>query len=467
MKEHPQQNSAKKQSAGISRRSFLAAGMVAPVIIPRHVLGRTGTRLAPSDTLNIAAVGVGGMGQNYIKGCEHENIVAMADVDDLLAAPVYATYPKAKTYRDYRIMLEKEKNIDAVIVGTPDHSHAVIAMDAIKSGKHVYVAKPMTRTIYEARAITTAAKEAGVATQMSVQSCKSDASCKTAEWLAAGAVGQVREVHVWSDRPVWPQGVLRPADQPPIPSCLDWDLWLGPAPERPYHPIYHPFAFRGWIDFGTGALGDMACHALHAFFKELQLAKPASVSASVSQARLPALNGDADPDWTLSRPVKHDESFPVSSIVTWTYGQRGELPPMNLFWYDGGLRPPTPPELDMRVTLRPDGVLFIGDRGVLLTGFVGGPMALSAARKAEFSEPEPTLPRCIDHYREWTEACKGGAAASCEFGFASQVTEVALLGVIAQRTNEYLEWDADRMAFTNNSAANEMLNPPYRRGWVL
>lgn len=467
MKEQAQQTIAKNQPAGISRRFFLAAGIMAPVFLPRHVLGRTNIRLAPSDTLNIAAVGVGGMGQNYVKGCEHENIVALADVDDKLAAPVYAAYPRAKTYRDYRIMLEKEKSIDAVIVGTPDHSHAVIAMHAIKLGKHVYVAKPMTRTIYEARTITAAAKEAGVATQMSVQSCMSDASCKTAEWLSAGVVGQVREVHVWSDRPVWPQGVSRPADKPPVPAHLDWDVWLGPAPERPYHPIYHPFAFRGWIDFGTGALGDMACHALHAFFKELQLAKPTSVSACISQARLPALNGDGDPDWTLSKPVKHDESFPFSSIVTWSYGQRGELPPMNLFWYDGGLRPPTPPGLDIRATLRPDGVLFIGDKGVMLTGFVGGPMTLNQERKATFSEPEPTLPRCLDHYREWTEACKGGPAASCEFGFASQVTEVALLGVIAQQMNDYLEWDSAQMSFSNSQKANERINPPYRPGWSL
>ncbi|MBN2001603.1 Gfo/Idh/MocA family oxidoreductase [candidate division KSB1 bacterium] len=245
------------------------------MVVPRHVISASEKRQAPSDILNIAAVGIGGMGQNYIKGCESQNIVALADVDDKLAAPVFERYPKAARYRDYRKMLEKEKNIDAVIVGTPDHTHAIVAMAAVKMGKHVYVAKPMTRTIHEARALAKAAREAGVATQMSVQSCASDPARKTAEWLQAGAVGQVREVHVWSDRPVWPQGLKRPEETPPVPDFLDWDLWLGPAPFRPWNPAYHPFDFRGWYDFGIGALGDMACHSFHVFFRELKLFKPA------------------------------------------------------------------------------------------------------------------------------------------------------------------------------------------------
>jgi predicted dehydrogenase len=441
--------------------------LTAPLIIPRHVLGKTGDKKAPSDTLNIAAVGIGGVGQSYIQGCESENIAVLVDVDDRLAAPVFERYPKAVRYRDYRVMLEKEKGVDAVIIGTPDHSHAVVAMAAVKTGRHVYVAKPMTRTIHECRALTRAALEAGVATQMSVQSCASEESCKSAEWLAAGAVGPVREVHVWSDRPVWPQGTVRPSERPAVPDHLDWDLWLGPAPERPFHPAYHPFNFRGWLDFGTGALGDMACHSLHAFFKVLQLDKPASVCASLSRARIWAPQGTADPEWTRSVAVNHPETFPVSSIVCWDYPGRGGLPPLRMYWYDGGLRPPVPAGIEIRAAIREDGVLFVGDKGALLTGFVGGPMALSKERKASFSEPSSSIPRSIGHYQEWINACKGGPQANCRFDFACAVTEVALLGVLAQRTGKYLEWDADNMRITNDEQADILVNPPYRKGWSL
>jgi predicted dehydrogenase len=458
---------AETSGLGWTRRRFLATGLAAPLIIPRHVLGKTGGKSAPSDTLNIAAVGIGGVGQSYIEGCQSENIMALVDVDDSLAAPVFKLYPKAARYRDYRVMLEKEKTVDAVIIGTPDHSHAAVAMAAVKNGRHVYVAKPMTRTVYECRALTRAARDAGVATQMSVQSCASDASCKTAEWLAAGAVGRVREVHVWSDRPVWPQGTRRPEEAVAVPGHLDWDLWLGPAPSRPYHPAYHPFNFRGWLDFGTGALGDMACHSLHAFFKVLRLDKPAGVCASVSQGRVWAPPETADPQWTRSRATDHPETFPISSIVAWDYPERDGLPPLRMYWYDGGLRPPVPPGLEFRTALREDGVLFVGDKGALLTGFVGGPMALNKERKLDFITPSETLPRTAGHYLEWIEACKGGKPANCCFDFAGAVTEVALLGVIAQSTAKILEWDADNMCFTNDDQANLLIHPPYREGWSL
>ncbi len=449
----------------LSRRGFLAAGMAAPLVVPNYVVGATTTRQAPSDTLNIAAVGIGGMGKNYIKGCESENIVALADVDDKMAAPVFKMYPKAAQYRDYRKMLEKQKDIDAVIVGTPDHTHAVVAMAAVENGKHVYVAKPLTRTVREARTLAQAVEKAGVASQMSVQSCAGDPARKTAEWLRAGAVGQVREVHVWSDRPVWPQGIDRPKETPAVPGHLDWDLWLGPAPFRPWHPVYHPFNFRGWYDFGTGALGDMACHSFHAFFRELKLFKPASAVASIAQFKVPA--EDAEPAWTRCKPKKYDDSFPPAGIVIWDYPERDGLPPLRMYWYDGGLRPPVPEGINIRATLRGDGVIFVGDMGAMLTGFTGGPMALSEKRKKDFQEPQKTLPRTDGHYMEWVNACKGGKPAFCEFGFGSKLTEVALLGALAQRTGEYLEWDAENGRTTNNEAANALIDPPYREGWAL
>lgn len=453
----------------MTRRHFVpAAGsaLAAITILPRHVLGGAGY-VAPSDKLNIAAVGVGGMGANYVKGCESQNIVALADVDDSFAAKTFAQYPKARKFRDYRLMLDKEKNIDAVIIGTPDHSHAVIAMAAIKLGKAVYVAKPMTRTVREARAITKAAREKNVATQMSVQSCASDEACSTAEWVQSGVIGAVREVHVWSDRPVWPQWLARPAEAPSVPEGLDWDLWLGPAAPRPYHPIYHPFNFRGWVDFGTGALGDMALHSFHVIFTALKLTHPVSVEASTSVVMLPALHGDSDMSWTRSRKGQYPETFPHSSIVTWNFAAREGMPPVRLTWYDGGLKPPRPLELDPSTPWGGDGLIFVGDKGSLLSGFSGGPSLVTAAQKASFTPPPKTLERSQGHYEEWIAAAKGGPPAKCNFEFASLIAEAALLGVIAQRTGKFLTWDSENMRIANDSAANDLVGAEYRPGWSL
>jgi predicted dehydrogenase len=458
-----------ESTAGMTRRHFVpAAGsaLAAITILPRHVLGGVGYT-APSDKLNIAAVGVGGMGANYVKGCESENIIAFADVDHTLAAHTFSLYPKARTYKDFREMLDKEKSIDAVIVGTPDHSHAVIAMAAIKLGKAVYVAKPMTRTIQEARAITKAAREQKVATQMSVQSCASDAACATAEWVQSGVIGQVREVHVWSDRPVWPQWLARPANTASVPHKLDWDIWLGPAPKRPYHPIYHPFNFRGWVDFGTGALGDMALHSFHVIFTALNLTHPSNVEACNTVVMLPAAHGEGDFSWTRSRKAQYPETFPHSSIVTWDFAEREGQPPVRLNWYDGGLKPPRPAGLDASEAWGGDGLMFVGDKGVLLSGFSGGPRLVTAAQKSAFTPPPKSLPRSPGHYQEWISAAKGGPPAMCNFEFASLIAETALLGVIAQRTGKFLAWDAGNMRITNDSAANELVSAEYRSGWSL
>jgi len=450
----------------ITRRGFLPITAAAFTIVPRHVLGAG--YAAPSDKLNIAAVGVGGMGQNYVQGCKSENIVAIADVDHTFAAPVFKTYPAAKIYRDYRVMLEKEKGIDAVIVGTPDHSHAAIAAAAIALKKGVYVAKPMTRTVYEARKISAAAREAKVATQMSVQSCSTDPAVTTEEWVKSGAIGKVREVHVWTDRPVWPQGLARPAESLAVPSTLDWDIWLGPAPERPFNPLYHPFNFRGWYDFGTGALGDMACHTFHIIVKALSLGAPAAVSACTTVCREPLRGEDKpDTDWTRSRRAVYSETFPHSSIVTWDFPARGARPPVRLHWYDGGLRPPRPPEMAPGRELGVDGLLFAGDKGTLLSGFSGGIQFLSPEQEKSLDPPPKSLPRTSGHYMEWVDACKGGPPANCNFEFAAPITEIALVGVIAQRTGKYLVWDAANMRFTNDASANQWLTPAYRTGWSL
>jgi predicted dehydrogenase len=454
------------ETSGLSRRAFVPATAAAFTIVPRHVLGAGYT--SPSDKLNIAAVGVGGMGQNYVKGCASENIIALADVDHSFAAPVFKTYPGAKIYTDYRVMLDKEKSVDAVIVGTPDHSHAVVASAAIARKKGVYVAKPMTRTVHEARALAKAAREQGVATQMSVQSTSTDPAVTTEEWVKSGVIGHVREVHVWTDRPVWPQGLVRPAGKSSIPESLNWDLWLGPASARPYNPVYHPFNFRGWYDFGTGALGDMACHAFHIIVKALDLGVPLSVNADRTVIREVLRAGDKpDPDWTRSKVGDYPETFPSSSMVTWDFAARGALPSVRMIWYDGGLRPPRPRDLAPDRNMGAHGLMFVGEKGTLMSGFSGGMRFLSEEQKRQLPEPPKTLPRTKDHYMEWVDACKRGPAANCNFEFATPITELALLGVIAQRTGRYLQWDAEAMRFTNDADATALLKAEYRKGWTL
>lgn len=444
----------------LSRRTLLsslalgAAGAAAAVAAPSK---------SPNERLVIAAVGVGGVGASYLKDLESEDIAFLCDVDHDYAAKTFAKYPKAKQYRDFRKMLGAEKSIDAVVVATPDHSHAVVAKAALDLGKHVYCAKPMTRTIAETRALVKLAKEKRVATQMSVQTCRSEDSCLTIDWIRAGAAGKVREVHVWSDRPVWPQGLERPASTGNMPpASLDWDLWLGPAPFRPYHKAYHPFAWRGWYDFGTGALGDMGCHAMHVVVTALGLGAPLRVSASVAEVRIPLGPGDK-PHWSGSRRANLSDSFPHASIVTWEFAGGARV-----IWYDGGLKPARPAEMGPGApALAGSGLLFVGDRGVLSTGFTGGEHRLyPESRATEFAPPPATIERSKGHYQEWVAACKGGKPAFCEFGFGGALTELVLLGNLAVRgpAGKTLEWDA-AAGRTSDAAANAWISEPYRTGW--
>ena len=309
----------KKDKDTISRRQLLGSAVAvgAFTIVPSYVLGLEGQK-PPSEKLNIATVGAGGMGRGNTKRCADagENIVALCDVDDKKAADVYKTYPNAKTYKDFRKMLEEQKNIDAVIVATPDHTHAVAAIMAIKMGKHVYCQKPLTRTVYEARKLTEAAREAKVATQMGNQGHSGEGIRLVCEWIWAGAIGPVRDVHAWTNRPVWAQGIDRPKEKPPIPKELDWDLWIGPSPERPYNPCYHPFAWRAWVDFGSGALGDMACHILDPAFWALKLKYPVAVEAC-SSTRMAGSGWDK---------VGVRDSYPDASIVRYKFPARDIRP---------------------------------------------------------------------------------------------------------------------------------------------
>jgi predicted dehydrogenase len=439
----------------ISRRELLrgAAGVAAFTIVPRHVLGGEGTK-PPSGKLNIAAVGVGGMGRTNVDACKEENIVALCDVDDEKAADTFNNYPGAKKYKDFRVMLEKEKGIDAVIVATPDHTHAVIAMAAMKMGKHVYVQKPMTWSIAEARALAKAARDAKVATQMGNQGQSDENIRLVVEWIQAGAIGQVREVHLWTNRPggewAWPQAIARPKDTPAAPANMDWDLWLGPAPSRPYHPAYHPSKWRGWRDFGTGPLGDMGCHIFNQPVWALNLDAPISVEACTT-----ALVHSAE---------AMAETYPLASMVTYQFPAKGDRPAVKLVWYDGGLKPPRPDELEEGRKMPEDtGVLFIGDKGKLFEGRL-----IPESRMNEFERPAKTLARINGtHEQNWIEACKGGPAASSNFDLAGPMTETVLLGTIAVRTGQKIYWDPANMKITNSAEANELVGRKYREGWTL
>jgi predicted dehydrogenase len=470
-----------------ARRAFISGSLAAFTILPRHVLGGP-NYLAPSDKLNIAGVGVGAMGGRFLQSMETENIVALADVDHDFAAKTFARYPSARRYKDFRVMLEKEKGIDAVVIGTPDHTHAVVAMAAIKLGKHVYCAKPLTRTISELRQITAAAREAKVATQMSTQTANSESACSTAELIQSGVIGAVREIHVVSDRPIWPQGIPRPVETYPMPSNLDWDLWIGPAPMRAFHPTYHPFNWRGWYDFGCGALGDMALHMFHVFFNVLKLTYPTRVQSFTTLAYELPRAGESYVETVLrrdARGVRHSESFPHSEIIAWDFPARGKMPPVRLLWYDGGLMPPRPVDLEPGRRSTYDNIpggrgpmIYIGEKGVLLgareAGQPGVPnqpampsMLLPAAKFKDFAPPPKTIPRSIGHYQEWIAAAKGGPPANCNWEYAKLFTETALLGVIAARTGKDLAYDAQSMRFTNDADANQYLNSPSRPGWSL
>ncbi len=458
-----------ESNSPLNRRSFLTrtAGAVATFsIVPSYVIGARG-QTPPSGKLNVAAIGVGGMGKNNLKKCAGENIVALCDVDPGYAAKVFAQYPQAKTYKDYRQMIDKQKDIDAIIIATPDHTHAVIAMAAIKAGKHVYVQKPMTHSVYEARKLTEAAREHKVVTQMGNQGHSGDGTRLIREWIASGAIGAVREVHAWTNRPVWPQGieVERPKDTPPVPEGMDWDMWIGPAPMRPYHPEYAPNKWRAWWDFGTGSLGDLGCHVLDCVFYGLDLKHPTSVEGCISTYW--------EGFWKKTEPK--NETYPRSSIVRYKFPARGSLPPVNLTWWDGGLLPPRPEELEegRRMGDSDGGVLFIGDKATLMCGCYGkDPRLIPDKKMKDIGLPPQTLERVpggIDgHELDWVRACKGGKPASSNFEYSGPLTEMVLLGNLAVRFPEQrLLWDGANLKVTNDDEANASVKRNYRQGWTL
>jgi len=431
----------------VSRRAFLGGSAAAfgLVVVRRHVVAASGEQ-PPSDRLNVAGIGVGGKGGSDVRGMESENIVALCDVDEGRGGGNFRRFPRARKFKDFRVMLDTmAKDIDAVTVSTPDHVHAPAAMMAMRMGKHCFTQKPLTHSLYEARMMGELARKMGVATVMGIQGHCSEHIRREVEFIRAGMIGPVREVHIWTNRPIWPQGIDRPKDKPPAPKGLDWDLWLGPAPVRPYHPAYLPFKWRGWWDFGTGALGDIGCHALDHPFWALELCHPTSVEAVTS-------------------PV-NNETFPSWSIVTYQFPARGEHPPLKLVWYDGGKKPPRPPELDAGRNLGSGGTLWVGDKGKML-----GARVIPEAKFRELlkEQPEKTIPRSPGIYAEYKRACKGGEPCGANFpDYAAPLTEIVLAGNLAVRTGKRIEWDGEHLRCTNLTEANDLVSRDYRDGWTL
>ncbi len=436
----------------ITRRAFMggAAAAAAFTIVPRHVLGGPG-RAAPSEKLNIAGIGVGGQGGSDLRAVSSENIVALCDVDWRHAGGTFKRYPKAKKYWDFRRMLEKEdKNIDAVVVATPDHMHAVATMAAIKMGKHVYCEKPLAHDIFEVRKVTEAAREAGVATQLGNQGQATKETRLVCEFIWDGAIGPVREVHSWCNRYISPRGLERPKETEPVPSTLNWELWLGTAPRRPYHSCYLPFSWRGWWDFGTGVLGDIGCHQFAPIFRALKLGYPTSVEACSSGV--------------------NSETAPLASMVRYEFPAREGMPPVKLTWYDGGLMPARPKELEDGLRMGgADDNLYVGDKGKML-----GHRLLPESRNNEYGKPPEILPRSPGHHKEWILACKGGKPAGSNFNISGPMAEVVLLGNIAVRMGKKLYekglklyYDGPKMKITNLAEANKYIRREYREGWTL
>lgn len=449
---------AKTSDLSLSRRHFIgaAAAVAAFTYVPKRVLGQAGESSA-NNKLNIAGIGVGGRGASDIDGVSSENIVALCDVDLNRAGGTFRKHPNAKVYRDFREMLEKEaKNIDAVVIGAPDHIHGPAAIMAMKMGKHVYCEKPMAHSIYEARRMTEVAKEMGVVTQMGNQGHAGEGLRLYREFIDDGAIGTVREVHVWSDRAGtaerawWPQGVQRPEGTEPVPESLDWDLWLGPAQWRPYHSAYVPFKWRGWWDFGCGALGDMAVHNADPAFFALDLDAPTAVEAETSE-----VNDDTLPKW---------------NIIRYEFPAKGNRPAVKMIWYDGGKLPPRPEELEEGRRIGDNGILFVGDKGKLLGGsHAGVPRLIPEARMKEYGRPPKTLPRSPGHHKEWIDACKAGKPEDAKSGFwyAGPFTEALLVGNLAVRLQTRVEWDAKTMRSPNCPEADNYITKFYRAGYTI
>jgi predicted dehydrogenase len=458
---------AARGASPLSRRKFIALSTLATgaLVLPGCAAPR---RLSASQKLDILCVGAGGKGASDIENCGSENIVAICDADEAMAAPTLAKFPKAKFYKDWRVMFEREKTADAVIVSTPDHTHAPIAAAAMRMKKAVFCQKPLTHSVYEARTLRDLARANRVVTQMGNQGSAEDGLRRAIEVVQSGLLGQVRNVHLWTNRPIWPQGVERPPGADPVPPGMDWDLWLGPAPARPFKKeVYHRFKWRGWQDFGTGALGDMGCHTANMPFRALNLDAPKTVEAESS-----GMNA---------------ETYPTDSRIRFAFPERGNLAAVDLWWYDGGRKPDAyllthVEKLMDKVPI--SGCLMVGDKGLLFSpDDYGARFFIKLWDEEELVPAEQhegvaripqTLPRNPfegntgqRHAQEWIAACKGTGTCYSNFDVAASLTEVILLGCIALHGTTRLRWDPEQLRMQNAPEADAWIRREYRRGWTL
>ena len=434
-----------------NRRQFLQQSAAASLGFWASGIALGQDSKSPNEKLNIAVVGCGGQGGGNLGGVSGENIVALCDVDEERAKNAFAKYESVKKFADYRKMLdEMGKQIDAVVVSTPDHMHAPISLAAMKLGKHVYCEKPLTWSVWEAREMRKVAAEKKVATQMGNQGTSGGGFRQNVEVIQGGALGNVKEVHVWSNRPIWAQGMTERPPMQEAPKTLNWDLWLGVAEERPYNRAYCPFSWRGWWDYGTGALGDMACHTANLPFMALKLGYPTAIEAEVS-----GISKESPPKW---------------SIIKFDFPARGELPPVKFTWYDGGKKPSDEVLKVLGDTKIPgSGCLIVGDKGALFTSSDYGQdrKLLPGDKFADYKAPEPTLARSPGHHREWILACKGGKLAMSNFDYAAFLTETILLGNVAMRVGKRIDWDGPNMKSPNCPEAEQFVKREYRKGWSV
>lgn len=437
----------------LTRRDFLKGTATAASVLAVPNIMRSQDGQSPNNKLNVACVGVGGQGRAAVRGMREENFVAFCDVDDERAAETFTEFPDVPRYKDFRRMFDELGNqIDAVTVSTPDHMHYPIAVAALSLGKHVFVEKPLTHTIWEARQLAKLAAEKEVATQMGNQGHAYEGTRRLKEMVQAGLLGEVRELHTWTNRPIWPQGVREPDHSkmiPVAPPTLDWDLWLGVAAERPYDPAYAPFNWRGFWDFGTGALGDMGCHLMDGAFWALELNGPTSVEAISAR--------------------HNDISGPTASIVTFHFPARGNMPGLKWVWYDGGLQPQPPMELEPGRLLPDNGTLIVGNKATALAStYYESVRIIPEAKMRDMAPtlPPKTLPRAPGgHFAEWIRACKGGPPAGSNFSYSARLTEVCLLSNLAVRARRPLAWDHAAMQVTNVPEANQFVTKQYRAGF--
>lgn len=453
-----QEKLSRRQFVALAGASLVGAPFAGCTIVPRHTVARSG-KVPPSERLNIASIGVGGQGGSDLNAIAQDkgvNIVALCDVDDVRGAANLKKFDKARKFKDFRRLFDAmNDDIDAVIVGTPDHTHAIITLAALERGKHVYCEKPLAHSIHEVRAMMIAAQKANVVTQLGNQGHSFESNRIFQEWIKDGAIGNVHTIHCGcsAGNSALDKLALVAAERPPVPATLDWDLWLGPAARRPYHPAFVPGKWRAWVPYGNGTIGDWVCHVVDPVFWALDLGAPATVHHK-------SIDG--------YDVKKQGLTYPSGAIVTFEFAAKGARGPVTVHWYSGACKIPRPAELEPNRRDIETGAVVIGDKGTITYGSHGatGVRIIPESKMREYKRPAPSIPRALEHHKDWLDAIRTGRKAGSDFSYGGPLTELAHLGIISMKAGDVkLEWDAKNMRFPNHRKAEQYLNPPARRGW--